>query len=141
MLGIEQITGLVLSQQDLLEPHGAQPADGDAQAIERGVLVRVRLPRPPDLEEVLPAGRLSGGFDASLDQRREQADQELLSAERDLLAAMTEKQRMTLAELTADLEKLNVEIVALKKIGASGTDPLRELAQAMFNLKEFIYLR
>ena len=62
-------------------------------------------------------------------------------SERGLLAAMTEKQRMTLAELTADLEKLNVEIVALKKIGASGTDPLRELAQAMFNLKEFIYLR
>ena len=62
-------------------------------------------------------------------------------SERDLLAAMTEKQRMTLAELTAALEKLNGETVVLKNIGASAADPLRELAQAMFNLKEFIYLQ
>jgi hypothetical protein len=62
-------------------------------------------------------------------------------SERDLLAAMTEKQRMTLAELTAALEKLNGETVVLKNTGASAADPLRELAQAMFNLKEFIYLQ
>ena len=62
-------------------------------------------------------------------------------SERDLLAAMTKKQRMTLAELTAALEKLNGEMVVLKNIGASAADPLRELAQAMFNLKEFIYLQ
>jgi hypothetical protein len=62
-------------------------------------------------------------------------------SERDLLAAMTVMERMTLAELTAALEKLNGEIVALKKIRAPAADPLRELAQAMFNLKEFIYLQ
>jgi len=30
---------------------------------------------------------------------------------------------------------------ALKKLGATAPNPWRDLAQAMFNLKEFIYLQ
>ena len=60
---------------------------------------------------------------------------------KELLAAMTGVQRKQLEELNASLKKLNTEMRALEKIGASSPDPWRDLAQAMFNLKEFIYLQ
>ena len=54
---------------------------------------------------------------------------------------MTETQRKQLEQLNASLKKLNAEMSALQKTRASSPDPWRDLAQAMFNLKEFIYLQ
>jgi hypothetical protein len=62
-------------------------------------------------------------------------------SEKDILAAMTDSQRKQLKELNTSLKKLNAEMSALQKTRASSPDPWRDLAQAMFNLKEFIYLQ
>ena len=62
-------------------------------------------------------------------------------SEKELLAAMTGVQRKQLEELNASLKKLNSEMSALQKTSASSADPWRDLAQAMFNLKEFIYIK
>jgi hypothetical protein len=62
-------------------------------------------------------------------------------SEKALLVAMTVEQRKQLKELNASLKKLNNVMAALEKIGASAPNPWRDLAQAMFNLKEFIYVR
>ena len=62
-------------------------------------------------------------------------------SEKELLGAMTGVQRKQLEELNASLKKLHTEMRSLEKIGASSPDPWRDLAQAMFNLKEFIYLQ
>jgi len=62
-------------------------------------------------------------------------------SEKELLAAMIGVQRKQLEELNASLKKLHTEMRSLEKIGASSPDPWRDLAQAMFNLKEFIYLQ
>ncbi len=62
-------------------------------------------------------------------------------SEKDILAAMTDSQRKQLKELKISLQKLNAEMSALQKTGATSPDPWRDLAQAMFNLKEFIYLQ
>ena len=62
-------------------------------------------------------------------------------SEKDILAAMTDSQRKQLKELNTSLEKLNAEMTALQKASPASPDPWRDLAQAMFNLKEFIYLQ
>jgi hypothetical protein len=62
-------------------------------------------------------------------------------SEKDILAGMTDSQRKQLKELNTSLKKLNAEMSALQKTRASSPDPWRDLAQAMFNLKEFIYLQ
>ncbi|MCH2378719.1 MAG: DUF1553 domain-containing protein, partial [Pedosphaera sp.] len=62
-------------------------------------------------------------------------------SEKDMLAAMTDSQRKQLKKLNTSLKKLNAEMSALQKTGATSPDPWRDLAQAMFNLKEFIYLQ
>jgi len=62
-------------------------------------------------------------------------------SEKEMLAAMTAAQRKQLEDLTASLKKLNAEMTSLEKTGAAAPDPWRDLAQAMFNLKEFIYVR
>ena len=54
---------------------------------------------------------------------------------------MTDSQRKQLKKLNTSLKKLNAEMSALQKTGATLPDPWRDLAQAMFNLKEFIYLQ
>jgi sensor domain CHASE-containing protein len=62
-------------------------------------------------------------------------------AERDLLAGMTGPQRRQVAELNSELTKLNQRAAALEEAGAAPQDPWQDLAQAMFSLKEFIYLQ
>ena len=62
-------------------------------------------------------------------------------SEKEMLAAMTDSQRKQLKGLNTSLEKLNAEMNALQKIGSVSPDPWRDLAQAMFNLKEFIYIQ
>jgi hypothetical protein len=62
-------------------------------------------------------------------------------SDKQLLAAMSEEQRKQLADLESGLRLLNQDSAALEKTGATAQDPWRELAQAMFNLKEFIYLQ
>jgi hypothetical protein len=62
-------------------------------------------------------------------------------SERDLLAAMSEPHRKQVAGLNSELAELNLRAAVLEKAGTTSQDPLRELAQAMFNLKEFIYLQ
>jgi len=44
-------------------------------------------------------------------------------------------------KLAAEGKTLNQQLNALKKLGATAPNPWRDLAQAMFNLKEFIYLQ
>jgi hypothetical protein len=62
-------------------------------------------------------------------------------SEKDILAAMSAVQRKQLSELNASLKKLNTEMNVLEKTGADAPNPWRDLAQAMFNLKEFIYVQ
>ncbi len=62
-------------------------------------------------------------------------------SEKEMLAAMTDSQRKQLQGLNTSLKKLNAEMSAFQKIGAVSPDPWRDLAQAMFNLKEFIYIQ
>ena len=62
-------------------------------------------------------------------------------SEKKMLAAMSAAQRKQLEELNVSLQKLNAEMTALEKTGADAPDPWRDLAQAMFNLKEFIYVQ
>jgi len=62
-------------------------------------------------------------------------------AERDLLAGMTGPQRRQVAELNSELTKLNQQAAAQEEAGAAPQDPWQDLAQAMFSLKEFIYLQ
>ena len=62
-------------------------------------------------------------------------------SEKEMLAAMTDSQRKQLKGLNTSLEKLNAEMNALQKVGSVSPDPWRDLAQAMFNLKEFIYIQ
>ena len=61
--------------------------------------------------------------------------------EKEMLAAMSAAQRKQLEKLNVSLQKLNAQMSALEKIGADAPDPWRDLAQAMFNLKEFIYVQ
>ena len=62
-------------------------------------------------------------------------------SEEQLLAAMTEEQRASQAKLQARLAELQNSKTELEEASKSAQDPWRDLAQAMFNLKEFIYLR
>jgi len=62
-------------------------------------------------------------------------------SEKEMLAAMTEAQRKLLVELSVSLRKLTTELSVLEKPSAGAPDPWRDLAQAMFNLKEFIYVQ
>ena len=62
-------------------------------------------------------------------------------SKKELLANLQKKQREELEELSKSLSKLNEQIRTLEKVGATAPDPWRDLAQAMFNLKEFIYLQ
>jgi len=62
-------------------------------------------------------------------------------SEKELLANLTQAQREKLTELNTSLAKLNEELRILEEVGASAPDAWRDLAQAMFNLKEFIYLQ
>ena len=54
---------------------------------------------------------------------------------------MSEEQRKKLADLKSGLRLLSQDLAAMEKTGATAQDPWRDLAQAMFNLKEFIYLQ
>lgn len=62
-------------------------------------------------------------------------------SEKELLANLHKKQREELEKLSTSLKKLNEQMRTLEKIGVTTPDPWRDLAQAMFNLKEFIYLQ
>ncbi|MEE2942965.1 MAG: DUF1553 domain-containing protein [Verrucomicrobiota bacterium] len=62
-------------------------------------------------------------------------------SEEQLLAAMTEEQRLLKSKWQARLGQLYKEKNKLEEVSKSVLDPWRDLAQAMFNLKEFIYLR
>ena len=62
-------------------------------------------------------------------------------SEKELLANLHKEQREKLEELNTSLNKLNEQMRILDKVGATAPDPWRDLAQAMFNLKEFIYLQ
>jgi hypothetical protein len=62
-------------------------------------------------------------------------------SEEQLLAAMTEEQRLLKSKWQARLGQLYKEKNKLEEASKSVLDPWRDLAQAMFNLKEFIYLR
>ena len=62
-------------------------------------------------------------------------------SEEQLLAAMTEEQRASQAKLQARLAELQNSKTEFEEASKSAQDPWRDLAQAMFNLKEFIYLR
>jgi len=54
---------------------------------------------------------------------------------------MTEEQRASQAKLQARLAELQNSKTEFEEASKSAQDPWRDLAQAMFNLKEFIYLR
>ncbi len=58
----------------------------------------------------------------------------------DLLAIMSEKERRRRAELESQIESTRTELEALEKNQGAG-NPWAELAHALFNVKEFIYLR
>ena len=62
-------------------------------------------------------------------------------SDKQLFAAMGEEQREQLADLELEIRLLNQDLAALEKTGATVQDSWRDLAQAMFNLKEFIYLQ
>ena len=62
-------------------------------------------------------------------------------SDKQLFAAMGKEQREQLADLELGIRLLNQDLAALEKTGATVQDPWRDLAQAMFNLKEFIYLQ
>ena len=62
-------------------------------------------------------------------------------SEEQLFAAMTEEQRKSQTELKARLAELYKYKNELEEVSKSVQDPWQDLAQAMFNLKEFIYLR
>jgi hypothetical protein len=62
-------------------------------------------------------------------------------SEQELLGVLTEAQRKDLKKLEAEGRTLNQQLNVLKKLGATTPNPWRDLAQAMFNLKEFIYLQ
>ena len=62
-------------------------------------------------------------------------------SEEQLFAAMTEEQRKSQTELKARLAELYKYKTELEEVSKSVQDPWQDLAQAMFNLKEFIYLR
>lgn len=62
-------------------------------------------------------------------------------SEKEILAEMSAAQRKQLEGLKISLQKLNTEMRVLEKTGADAPDPWRDLAQAMFNLKEFIYVQ
>ena len=62
-------------------------------------------------------------------------------SEEQLLAAMTEEQRVSQTKLQARLAELQNSKTELEEASKSAQDPWRGLAQAMFNLKEFSYLR
>ena len=62
-------------------------------------------------------------------------------SDKQLFAAMGEEQREQLADLELGIRLLNQDLAVLEKTGATVQDPWRDLAQAMFNLKEFIYLQ
>jgi hypothetical protein len=62
-------------------------------------------------------------------------------SEKDLLAAMTGVQGKQFIGLNAELKKLKEEMAALEKTGATAPDPWHDLALAIFNFKEFIYLQ
>jgi mono/diheme cytochrome c family protein len=62
-------------------------------------------------------------------------------SEEQLLAEMTEAQRDSQAKWQVRLAEVKKSKSELEKASKSVQDPWRDLAQAMFNLKEFIYLR
>jgi hypothetical protein len=62
-------------------------------------------------------------------------------SDKQLFAAMGEEQREQLADLELGIRLLNQDLAVLGKTGTTVQDPWRDLAQAMFNLKEFIYLQ
>ncbi|MDP7050443.1 MAG: hypothetical protein QF600_00810, partial [Verrucomicrobiota bacterium] len=97
------------------------------------------------------SGRLLAGkiLKARLYDRALKADEVLASfggnpnyiSEQELLGALTEAQRNDLKALEVEGKTLNQQLNALKKLGATAPNPWRDLAQSMFNLKEFIYLQ
>jgi len=62
-------------------------------------------------------------------------------SDKQLFAAMGQEQREQLADLELGIRLLSQDLAVLEKTGATVQDPWRDLAQAMFNLKEFIYLQ
>ena len=62
-------------------------------------------------------------------------------SEEQLLAAMSEEQLASQAKWQARLAELRKEKTELEEASKTAQNPWRDLAQAMFNLKEFIYLR
>jgi len=62
-------------------------------------------------------------------------------SEEQLLAVMTEEERNSQTDLQRRLVELQNSKTQLEEASKSSQDPWRDLAQAMFNLKEFIYLR
>ena len=103
--------------------HGTGPGNGRMLA---GKILKARLyDRALNADEVMASGSGDPNY----------------TSEKELLANLTQAQREKLTELNTSLAKLNEELRPLEEVGASAPDPWRDLAQAMFNLKEFIYLQ
>ncbi|SVD50912.1 uncharacterized protein METZ01_LOCUS403766, partial [marine metagenome] len=102
--------------------HGTGPGNGRMLS---GKILKARLyDRALNADEVMASGSGNPNY----------------ISEKELLANLTQAQREKLTELNTSLAKLNEELRTLEEVGASAPDPWRDLAQAMFNLKEFIYL-
>ena len=98
----------------------------DSKRLLAGKILKARL-----YDRALEAGEVMASFGGNPNY----------ISEKDLLETLTETQRKDLKKLEAEGKTLNQQLNALKKLGATAPNPWRDLAQAMFNLKEFIYLQ
>ena len=98
----------------------------DSKRLLAGKILKARL-----YDRALEAGEVMASFGGNPNY----------ISEKELLEALTETQRKDLKKLEAEGKTLNQQLNALKKLGATAPNPWRDLAQAMFNLKEFIYLQ
>ena len=98
----------------------------DSKRLLAGKILKARL-----YDRALEAGEVMASFGGNPNYL----------SEKELLEALTETQRKDLKKLEAEGKTLNQQLNALKKLGATAPNPWRDLAQAMFNLKEFIYLQ
>jgi hypothetical protein len=100
--------------------------NADSKRLLAGKILQARL-----YDRALEAGEVMASFGGNPNY----------ISEKELLRALTETQRKELKKLAAEGKTLNQQLNALKKLGATAPNPWRDLAQAMFNLKEFIYLQ
>ena len=130
------------------KPHGRTYRKAALQSFKAGdseVVLGLRHGKSGEGGRLL-AGRIFKArlYDRALDSvgimASYQGNADFISDEQ-LFAAMGEEQREKLADLELGIRLLNQDLAVLEKTGATVQDPWRDLAQAMFNLKEFIYLQ